>query len=93
MTTTKPFLVAIGGPNGAGKTTTSRPVLAESFGLGEFVNADTIARGLAGFAPERVALPAGRIMLRRLHDLAASRASFAFESTLASRSFAPWIAV
>jgi predicted ABC-type ATPase len=31
-------------------------------------------------------------MLRRLHDLAESRVSFAFETTLASRSFAPWIA-
>ncbi|HZU95597.1 MAG TPA: zeta toxin family protein [Planctomycetota bacterium] len=31
-------------------------------------------------------------MLERLHDLAERRADFAFESTLASRSFAPWIA-
>ena len=31
-------------------------------------------------------------MLRRLKALANQRASFAFESTLASRSFAPWIA-
>ena len=30
-------------------------------------------------------------MLRRLHDLAKQRQNFAFESTLASRSYAPWI--
>ena len=37
-------------------------------------------------------MDAGRIMLERLRELAARRVSFAFESTLASRSFAPWIA-
>jgi predicted ABC-type ATPase len=56
------------------------------------VNADVIARGLSAFHPERAAIHAGRIMLDRLHELAAHRASFAFESTLASRTFAPWIA-
>jgi predicted ABC-type ATPase len=53
----------------------------------EFVNADVIARGLSGFAPDRAALAAGRIMLRRLRELAQRRASFAFETTLASRTF------
>jgi len=57
----------------------------------QFVNADEIARGLAGFAPETAALPAGRIMLARLKELERSRANFAFETTLASRSFAPWL--
>jgi predicted ABC-type ATPase len=38
-----------------------------------------------------VALAAGRIMLRRLQDLARQGVSFAFETILASRSFAPWI--
>jgi predicted ABC-type ATPase len=61
-------------------------------GVDEFVNADTIARGLSAFAPERVAIAAGRAMMRRLKELAASRANFAFETTLASRSFAPWLA-
>jgi predicted ABC-type ATPase len=58
----------------------------------EFVNADTIARGLSEFQPETVAVEAGRIMIRRLRELAAQRANFAFETTLASRTFAPWIA-
>lgn len=57
----------------------------------EFVNADVIARGLSAFEPEKVAISAGRIMLERLHELAAERQNFAFETTLASRSFAPWI--
>ena len=57
----------------------------------EFVNADVIARGLSAFAPEQVAMAAGRLMLARLRELAGQRVSFAFESTLASRSFAPWI--
>jgi predicted ABC-type ATPase len=57
----------------------------------EFVNADVIARGLSAFDPDSVAVAAGRIMLQRLDDLAAQRASFAFETTLASRSFAPRI--
>ncbi len=87
----RPYVVVIGGPNGAGKTTVARQVLPESFRLTEFVNADTIAQGLSGVQPERSAFEAGRIMLGRLRALAAERASFAFESTLASRSFAPWL--
>ena len=36
-------------------------------------------------------MEAGRIMLRRIKSLAAKRHSFAFETTLASRTFAPWL--
>lgn len=87
-----PNVVVIAGPNGAGKSTVAPALLREHLGIGEFVNADTIARGLSAFNPERAALYAGRIMLARLHELAAQRADFAFETTLASRTFAPWIA-
>ena len=59
--------------------------------VGAFVNADVIARGLAAFDSEAVAFQAGRIMLERLEELAAQRADFAFETTLASRTFAPFI--
>lgn len=88
-----PTIVVIGGPNGAGKTTISRAVLADTLGITEFVNADAIAAGLSGFAPDRAAFAAGRVMLTRLHELAAAMppTSFAFESTLASRTFAPWL--
>jgi predicted ABC-type ATPase len=86
-----PHLVVLAGPNGAGKSTAAPALLQGTLGVTEFVNADVIARGLSGFAPERSALSAGKIMLRRLRELAASRKNFAFETTLASRSFAPWL--
>lgn len=57
----------------------------------EFVNADTIASGLTGSQPEEIALKAGRIMLSRIRELAESQEDFAFESTLAARSFAPFL--
>jgi predicted ABC-type ATPase len=87
-----PHLVMLAGPNGAGKSTAAPALLAGTLELTEFVNADVIARGLSAFRPEDVAVEAGRIMLERLRFLAALQASFAFETTLASRSFAPWIA-
>jgi predicted ABC-type ATPase len=59
--------------------------------VGAFVNADVIARGLSAFDSESVAFQAGRIMLDRLRELASQRAEFAFETTLASRTFAPFI--
>jgi len=57
----------------------------------EYVNADSIAAGISGFQPQTVAFDAGRTMLKRLHALAEQRLSFAFETTLASRTWAPWI--
>lgn len=88
---TKPRVIVIAGPNGAGKSTSALSILAEA-GVNEFVNADTIARGLSAIEPDRVAVEAGRIMLKRLRELVQKRVSFAFETTLASRSFAPWLA-
>jgi predicted ABC-type ATPase len=87
-----PKVVVLAGPNGAGKSTSAARLLRGAFGVDEFVNADVIAQGLSAFAPERVAMAAGRIMMRRLKELAAARASFAFETTLASRTFALWLA-
>lgn len=87
-----PYVVVIGGPNGAGKSTVAPGLLGGFLGIDDFVNADVIARGLSGFNPANADLEAGRIMLRRLRELAAEGRDFAFETTLASRSFAPWIA-
>jgi predicted ABC-type ATPase len=87
--TKSPKVVVLAGPNGAGKSTAAPRLLRGALGVTEFVNADVIAQGLSGFSPERVALQAGRVMLRRIKELAAHRASFAFETTLASRSFVP----
>jgi predicted ABC-type ATPase len=86
-----PQLVIIAGPNGAGKSTLAPVLLRDTFGLLEFVNADTISAGLSAFNAEAVALDAGRVMLTRLRELAVHKQSFAFESTLATRSYVPWI--
>jgi predicted ABC-type ATPase len=86
-----PHIVILAGPNGAGKSTAAPLVLRDELSVTEFVNADVIARGLAGFDPDSAALLAGRIMLDRLDALAAARVNFAFETTLASRTFVPWI--
>lgn len=87
-----PHLVVIAGPNGAGKSTAAPGLLEGLLGIEDFVNADVIARGLSAYNPEGAAIEAGRIMLARLRELAADERDFAFETTLASRSFAPWIA-
>lgn len=86
-----PDVIVLAGPNGAGKSTASEVLLRESMNVTEFVNADVIARGLSAFDPDGVSMAAGRIMLTRLRELAAERRDFAFETTLASRSFAPWL--
>ncbi|MGA3023653.1 MAG: zeta toxin family protein [Bryobacteraceae bacterium] len=86
-----PNVIIIAGPNGAGKTTAAPFLLQRAWGVTEFVNADFIAQGISVFNPGAAAMDAGRVMLKRLHQLAEERANFAFETTLASRSFAPWI--
>ena len=88
---TGPQVIVIAGPNGAGKTSLAPFLLRDELGVLEYVNADPIAQGLAGFDPASVALTAGRVMLSRLHDLAEQRKTFAFESTLAAKHYAGWI--
>ena len=85
-----PRVIVFAGPNGAGKSTHADAILAK-LGIETFVNADYIARGLSGRNTDSVAFEAGRIMLTRLKDLAAAKHDFAFESTLSSRSFAPFL--
>src|SRR5437868_1066119 len=91
MPSSAPKLIMLAGPNGAGKSTLAPFLLRDRLGILEYVNADTLALGLSAFQPEAVAMQAGRIMLKRLRELAAERANFAFESTLASRPYAGWI--
>jgi len=73
-------VVIIAGPNGAGKTTFARAFLAGS-GM-RFINADLIAAGLSPFAPELLALRAGRLMLEEIAASTANNENFAFETTL-----------
>lgn len=80
-------LYIIAGCNGAGKTTASFTILPEIIDCREFVNADEIAKGLSPFQPEKVAFEAGRIMLNRINELLDSDESFAFETTLSTRSY------
>ncbi|WP_288982258.1 zeta toxin family protein [uncultured Flavobacterium sp.] len=80
-------LYIIAGCNGAGKTTASFTILPEILDCKEFVNADEIAKGLSPFQPEKVAVEAGRIMINRINDLLKDNLSFAFETTLASKSY------
>jgi predicted ABC-type ATPase len=87
-----PRVIVLAGCNGAGKTTSSQALLADTLAVMTFVNADVIAQGLSGFDPDSAALEASRIMLERLRRLAEQRADFAFETTLAARSYAPWLA-
>ena len=79
-------LYIIAGGNGAGKTTASFTILPEILDCKEFVNADEIAKGLSPFQPDKVALEAGRIMIYRINDLLKEDLSFAFETTLATKS-------
>ena len=83
----KKDLYIIAGCNGAGKTTASFTILPEILNCKEFVNADEIAKGLSPFQPEKVSIEAGRIMLERINDLLNSQENFAFETTLATKSY------
>ncbi len=80
-------LYIIAGCNGAGKTTASYTILPEIIECKEFINADEIAKGLSPFQPENVSFEAGRIMLKRINELIDNNKSFAFETTLSTRSY------
>ncbi|MDR3653258.1 MAG: zeta toxin family protein [Paludibacter sp.] len=80
-------LYIIAGCNGAGKTTASYTILPEMLDCNEFVNADEIAKGLSPFNPENASILAGRLMLERINHLIDSKNDFAFETTLATKSY------
>ena len=80
-------LYIIAGCNGAGKTTACFTILPEVLDCKEFINADEIAKGLSPFQPESVAMQAGRIMLARMDELLQKGETFAFETTLATKSY------
>lgn len=83
----KKKIIILAGPNGAGKTTFARSFLPAEADLPRFINADLIAAGLAPFAPETVAVRAGRLMLEEIALSAGRGESFAFETTLSGLSY------
>jgi len=85
-----PDIYIIGGPNGAGKTTTALRVFP-ALGVTRFINADMIAQGLNPLDVDKVARAAGRIMLAEMEGRLAAREDFALETTLASRTLAPFV--
>ena len=85
----EPEFVLIAGPNGAGKSTLARLLLPEAM---PFLNADEIAKSLAAESDgETDDLSAGRLLLAAMDYYAGQRRSFAVETTLSSRTFAPKI--
>ena len=77
----------IAGPNGAGKTTFAMEYLPQVAQCSRFVNADLIAAGLSPLAPERELLAASRLFLGEIEACITQREDFAFETTLAGRSY------
>lgn len=77
----------IAGPNGAGKTTFALEYLPQVAQCSRFVNADLIAAGLSPLAPERELLAASRLFLKEIETCITAREDFAFETTLAGRSY------
>ena len=77
----------IAGPNGAGKTTFALDYLPEQANCPYFINADLIAAGLSPFAPETELMAAGRIFLAEIETRIHKQDDFAFETTLAGRSY------
>ncbi|MBP7063345.1 zeta toxin family protein [Ferrovibrio sp.] len=83
------FIIA--GPNGAGKTTFAKDFLPDVLTEVIFVNADEIARAIQPDNVAAVAMDAGRATLERIGRLVDEGSSFAFETTLAGRSYSKHI--
>ena len=77
--------VIIGGPNGSGKSTLA-PLLLDEFEIGIYINADDIAREIAGEDLRNAAMTAGRIVHARLEQLRRENTDFGLETTLSGRA-------
>ena len=75
------------GPNGSGKSTFALRYLRRWAGDVEFVNPDLLAQGASPLDIRLSSFEAAKQTLRRIRSLAAAGASFAFETTLAGRSY------
>jgi predicted ABC-type ATPase len=81
----------IAGPNGAGKTTFATEFLPRYANCRNFINPDLLARAFSPFDPNAGMLRAGRTVLERIAEFSRARKDFAFETTLAGRSYVPWL--
>ena len=88
MKTSPPTLYLFAGSNGAGKTTFARAYLRQLDPVPRFLNADEIARGLSPLDPQKLAVKAGKLLLREIHDCIESGISFGLESTLSGTTHA-----
>lgn len=77
----------IAGPNGSGKTTFAMEFLSDYVNCSNFVNSDLIAQGLSPFKPSIAAIKAGKLVLQQIKEFAEKRVDFAFETTLAGKSY------
>ena len=82
-----PKLYIIAGPNGAGKTTFAKEFLPHYARCSNFVNADLIAMGIAPFSPAAASIKAGKLLLREIDQFISRNIDFAFETTLAGRTY------
>lgn len=89
MKNTNIYIIA--GPNGSGKTTFAKEFLPDYAKCLHFVNADLIAQGLSPFSPQIAAMKAGRLVLEQLHELAKKNLDFAFETTLAGKTYVNYL--
>jgi predicted ABC-type ATPase len=83
----QPQILIFAGPNGAGKSTFAQEFLPAEAQCLRFLNADLIAQGLSPFAPEEVAVQAGKLLLGQLEECIARRESVAFETTLSGKGW------
>ncbi len=86
-----PEIYVFGGCNGSGKTTLAIKILSSLNNQLEFINADIIAAEINPNNVNAVAIQASRLMLERLNTLLRQGKDFAFETTLAARTFAKFL--
>lgn len=82
-------LEIVAGPNGSGKSTFAHAYFKLQNGSARFINADTIATGLAAGNESQAAFSAGRVMLSAIEEALSADESFAFETTLSGKTWLP----